>query len=58
MRETSVQTSGGTIVFTVKIVGAFKTDMQGMEIDLTTWIYEPNRVNFTLTFPTSASRMR
>ena len=36
MRETSGQTFGGTIAFTVKIVGAFKTDTQGMEIDLTT----------------------
>ena len=58
MRETSGQTFGGTIAFTVKIVGTFKTDTQGMEIDLTTWIYERNRVNFTLTFPTSTSRMR
>ena len=51
MREISVQKFGGTTVFTLKIVGAFK-------IDLTTWTLERNRVNFTLTFTTSTSRMR
>ena len=46
MRETSGQTFGGTIAFTVKIVGAFKTDTQGMEIDLTTWIYDVSLSSF------------
>ena len=32
MRETMLQTFGGDTVFTVKIVGAFKTDTQGTEV--------------------------
>ena len=53
MHETTLQTFGGDAVFTVKIVGVFKTETRrGRKRDLTTWTCERNGLNLTLTFTT------
>ena len=54
MRGTTLQTFGRDTVFTVKIVGAFKTETRrGQKWDLTTLRGESNGMNLTLTFTTS-----
>ena len=54
MRDTTLQTFRRDTVFTVKIVGVFKTETRrGRNKNLTTWTRERNGVNLTLTFTTS-----
>ena len=54
MRETTWQIFYGDTVFTVKIVGVFKTEIhRGWKRDLTTWTCVYSAVNLTLTFATS-----
>ena len=50
MRETTLQTFGGSTVFTAKNVDIFTTEThRGRERDFTTWTRERNGVNLTLT---------
>ena len=54
MRDTTLQTFRRDTVFTMKIVGVFKTETRReRNKNLTTWTRERNGVNLTLTFTTS-----
>ena len=59
MSKTMLEKFGVDAVFTVKIVGVFKTETRrGRKRNLTIWTRQPNGVNLTLTFTTSTGDTR